>query len=196
MCRFTTLDEMESLPQEVTTPRLTLRRWQPTDAHGMHDAVQASIEHLRPWMAWIAFEPLTVEARRDLIIGWGKEQDAGGDGVLGVFLDETPIGGCGLHRRRGPGALEIGYWIHADHTGNGYATELARGLTSAALAIDTIDRVEIHHDKANHISGRVPRRLGYRLTAEVADEIVAPAETGVSCIWQVTGAEWASVADD
>ena len=161
----------------------------------MHDAVEASIEHLRPWMAWVAFEPLSVEARRDLITEWRAESNSEGDAIFGVFLNDTAIGGCGLHRRRGPDALEIGYWIHADHARNGYATELARGLTSAALAIDGIERVEIHHDKANQISGRVPKRLGYTMTAEVDDEIVAPAETGISCIWQVTAAEWSDLTD-
>ena len=186
---------MAQLPDEVKTPRLTLRRWQPEDAQGMHDAVEASIEHLRPWMAWVAFEPLSVEARRDLITQWCAESNSGGDAIFGVFLNDTAIGGCGLHRRRGPDALEIGYWIHADHARNGYATELARGLTSAALAIDGIERVEIHHDKANQISGRVPKRLGYTMTAEVEDEIVAPAETGISCIWQVTAAEWSDLTE-
>ena len=53
--------------------------------------------------------------------------------------------------------LEIGYWVHVDHLQKGYATEMARILTSAAFTVPGIERVEIHHDKANTRSGAIPR---------------------------------------
>ncbi len=181
---------MDPLPDETTTSRLTLRRWRAKDAELLHTAITESANHLRPWMPWIAQEPLTVDERRTNIEKWSEEWAAGGDSVMGVFIGETAVGGCGLHRRVGPGGLEIGYWIHVDHTNRGYATELARGLTDAAFTIDSIARVEIHHDKANEFSGRVPKRLGYTMTAETADEILAPAETGTSWTWTVTRTDW------
>ena len=93
------------------------------------------------------------------------------------------LGGCGLHRRVGPRAIEIGYWVHADHGGRGIATALARALTGAALALPDVDRVEIHCDEANVRSAAVPRRLGYRLDRIEEDEVTAPAETGRSMVW-------------
>ena len=174
---------MDRLPDHVRTERLSLRLWRAEDAPGLHDAVAASIEELRPWLPWVADEPLTVGERAALIETWRKDWVDGGSVILGVFLDQSPIGGTGLHRRRGPGALEIGYWIHSHHVGAGYSTELAQALTTTALAIDGINRVEIRHDQANVISGKVPARLGYRLDAEVADEMVTPGDTGVTCIW-------------
>jgi len=56
-------------------------------------------------------------------------------------------------------------------------------LTDAALAIDDVDRVEIHCDQANVRSAAVPERLGYRLDRIEDDEIVVPGETGRSMIW-------------
>jgi ribosomal-protein-serine acetyltransferase len=150
----------------------------------MHEAVTASLEHLRPWMPWIAAEPLTVSDREELIGTWRQQWAEGGDVVLGVFLGRHIVGGTGLHRRLGPDGLEIGYWVHADHVGQGYATEAARALTAAALALPGIERVEIHHDKANVISGRVPRRLGYDFVGEEVRAPVASAETGIHWVWR------------
>jgi RimJ/RimL family protein N-acetyltransferase len=181
---------MERLPAEVTTERLTLRRWRVDDVPALGDAIRTSLEHLRPWMAFAALEPLDDEARVELIGSWDEEWAAGGDTIFGVFCDGAVVGGCGWHRRRGPTVLEIGYWIHVDHVRQGFATELARGLTGAAFAIEGIDRVEIHHDKANVRSGAVPRSLGFTAGVERPDEIAAPAEIGIDCTWFVERAAW------
>lgn len=141
-------------------------------------------------MAFASLEPLDAGARVELIGAWDDDWAAGGDAIYGVFTDGVVVGGCGLHRRRGPTVLEIGYWIHVDHVRRGYATDLARGLTDAAFAIDGIDRVEIHHDKANVWSGAVPRSLGFVAGPERPDEIVAPAEIGIDCTWFIDRAAW------
>ena len=181
---------MERLPDEVVTPRLLLRRWSGDDVPALGAAIEASLAHLRPWMAWIEFEPQTDQQRSELIATWEREWKAGGDAVYGVFVEGVVVGGCGLHRRRGAGTLEIGYWIHADHVGRGYATELARALTTAAFTIDGIDRVEIHHDRANVRSAAVPRTLGFSRRPDEPDEIQAPAETGIDCTWSMHRDDW------
>jgi len=100
---------MPTLPEEVTTRRLVLRQWRPDDAGTLQRAVDRNLEHLRPWMPWIAAEPLPPEERRTLITGWAEARATGGDAVYGIFLpDGTAIGGTGLHRRIGPDGLEIG----------------------------------------------------------------------------------------
>ena len=88
--------------------------------------------------------------------------------------------------------MEIGYWVHVAHVRHGYATEMSEALTHLAFGIDEIDRVEIHHDKANVASAGVPRRLGFELLAESPDEIAAPGEIGVDCTWVVTREAWAT----
>lgn len=181
-----------SLPSEIRTPRLLVRRWRLEDAAALHDAVVASTDHLRPWLPWIADEPLTVADRRQLIEGWVRKADAGGDTHYGVWEDGEVVAGAGLHRRVGPGGLEIGYWVHVDHAGRGIATEAAGALTDAAFGLHEIDHVEIHHDVANPGSGRVPEKLGYPRVVEVAvvDDVAAPAETGRRLIWRVGRDEW------
>nr|MBP7632054.1 GNAT family N-acetyltransferase [Acidimicrobiales bacterium] len=100
------------------------------------------------------------------------------------------VGGTGLHRRVGPGGLEVGYWVHAHHTRQGYATEIAHAVTEAAFTDPDIDRVEIHHDRANEASAAVPRALGFRYVDYRKSEPVAPGETGAVCTWRTTRPEW------
>jgi RimJ/RimL family protein N-acetyltransferase len=181
---------MERLPARIETERLVLRQWTEADVPGLNAAVTASIEHLRPWMSWIPGEPETVERKTERVVRWRREWEEGGDSVLGVFLDGEPIGGTGLLRRVGPTALEIGYWIHVDHTRRGYATEVSAALTDAAFTVPDVERVEIHHDKANVASAGVPRRLGFEMIGESEREPEAPAEVGVEWIWVMTRDEW------
>jgi RimJ/RimL family protein N-acetyltransferase len=169
---------------------LLLRRWVPIDAADLERAISENVEHLRPWMPWIAYEPMPAERRAGLIGEWEDEWKLGGDVYLGVFLAEQVVGSCGLHRRIAPDGLEIGYWIHSAFLRRGLATEVARLLTGTGLSIPGISHVEIHHDKANRASAGIPLKLGYQLVSEVPDEAVAPAEVGIACHWRMTQDEW------
>jgi ribosomal-protein-serine acetyltransferase len=185
---------MQRLPARIETERLVLRTWTPDDAAALGVAITESLEHLRPWMPWLAFEPVALDDRQKLIAEWDTKWQAGEDAVYGVFHEGAIVGGTGLHRRIGPHAVEIGYWIHADHVRQGFAKELSAALTDAAFALDGIDRVEIHHDKDNVASEGVPRSLGYRFTGDVAAAVAAPSESGVQCIWSITRADWSGEA--
>jgi RimJ/RimL family protein N-acetyltransferase len=178
------------LPTYIETERLVLRHWTEEDLPAMAAAITASLEHLRPWMPWVAHEPLSVKDRLALIRRWRQEWEDGGDTVVGLFADHVVVGGSGLHRRVGETALEIGYWIHVDHTGKGLATETAAALTTAAFAVPGIERIEIHHDQANLASAGVPRRLGFTLVGEAPRDAEAPAEIGIECRWVMTRQTW------
>jgi RimJ/RimL family protein N-acetyltransferase len=192
---------MERLPQRVEGRGLLLRRWDVDDAEALGAAVAASAEHLRRWMPWMAAEPLPLRARRGLLSRWQREWEAGGDSVLGLFVGGEVAGSFGLHRRRGPETVELGYWVHVDHLRRGLATRAAGLLSEAALAVAGISRVEIHHDKANTASAGVPRALGYEFLGEQPDRPEAPGEVGIDCGWRLErdaaeGAAKRQVADD
>ncbi len=178
------------LPDMLVSPRLALRRWRAHDAAAVALAVERNIEHLRPFMPWVADEPLTLYERRDLIETWEREWRDGGDVGLGVFLGDRIVGGCGLHWRRGPNGLEIGYWVDKDHLRQGVGTEVAGLLTTAAFGVPDVTFVEIRHDKANVASAGIPRRLGYRFVEEVPGERTAPARTGVDWVWRMESTRW------
>jgi ribosomal-protein-serine acetyltransferase len=183
-------DVVGCLPSEIVTPRLLLRLWRPEDAAALGAAIEASLEHLRPWLAWTRFEPLNDEDRVQLISAGRTDWRKGGDASYGVFRDGAVVGGCGLHHRQGPGSIDLGYWIHVDHIGQGYAVEAARALTTAAFDVPDVERVEIHHDKANVRSRAVPRALGFTPGPERRDAIDSPAEVGIDCSWVISRADW------
>jgi len=175
---------------DIVRGDLVIRSWQEADADQLAQVVTDNLDHLRPFMPWVAQEPLSADDRRARIAQWTTDAASGGDEVCGVFLDGVIVGGSGLHHRIGPGGLEIGYWVRKDYVRRGIATTAARLLTDEAFARPAIDRVEIHHDEANVASSGVPKALGYTLIGAEPRPIEAPAETGVHLIWRITRAEW------
>jgi ribosomal-protein-serine acetyltransferase len=184
---------VELLPETMASPRLTLRRWVVADGPSLSSAVLENLEHLRPWMPWIAVEPQTPADRLALMNQWQTEWEGGGDVVVGAFLDGAVVGSAGLHRRRGPGVLEVGYWVDKAHLRKGFATEIAETLTTAAFTVTGIDRVEIHHDKANIASAGVPRRLGFTFVDEVQNSATSPGEVGIDCRWAMARQQWSAI---
>lgn len=179
------------LPEHMEGPDgLLIRRWLASDAWALGEAILESADHLRPWMAWIAEEPLPLDRRVAMINEWERGWARGGDVVLGVFLDGRIAGGGGLHRRVGADGLEIGYWTHAAFLRRGVATRMAQILTGAGLAVPGITRMEIHHDKANQASAGIPRALGFEWLGELPDEPVAPGEIGVEWRWRMDREVW------
>lgn len=148
----------------VRTERLVLRCYERADVDAVHDGVLANAEALRPWMPWIAKEPLSRLERAELLRAFRGAFDLGRDFVYGVFDADggAYLGGCGLHPRVSPGALEIGYWIVKDRWGQGLATELAGALTRVGFEHMDADRMEIRIVPDNARSLAVPRKLGYR----------------------------------
>ena len=161
------------------------------DAPAVSAAANESLEHLRPWMPWATAEGVSVEAQRLRMSGpaWSWAPD--GDYGYGVFLaDGRLVGALGLHRRVGPGALEIGYWVHVDYIRRGIASMSARALTDVGFALRGIRRMEIHCDAANRASAAVPARLGYRMVGSEDHEPEAPGEEGRRLIWVMYEREW------
>lgn len=176
---------MRPPPDRIAVGDVTLRPWRDADVDAMARAIAESLEHLRPWMPWAAVEPLPRDDRVRLVAEFDRQWHACESFVFGMFVGSTPVGGTGLHPRIGPDGLEIGYWVHPDWTGRGIATAAAGALVDAAFALPGIERVQIHHDKANTASGRIPEKLGFTLVAEVPDPPEAPAEIGVECRWRL-----------
>jgi Acetyltransferases, including N-acetylases of ribosomal proteins len=172
-------------PELIDLDRIQLYRIRSADGPAMAAATRANVEHLAPRIRWGTIEGTTLEAQQ---LRCDQAERGWLDGSLYAWaLREHPggpiIGGCGLHNRVGPGALEIGYWLDEAHTGRGLITAAVERLTAIGLGLPGVNRIELHIDQANQPSSAVARRLGYRLE-EVRDaEPWGAADSGRLQIW-------------
>ncbi|MBY8876065.1 GNAT family N-acetyltransferase [Actinacidiphila acidipaludis] len=187
---------MEEPAETLSADLAELRRWRMADADALERAIGESLDHLVPWLPWAADHGRhqTVEFLARSHDEWRTGQAYG----YAITLGGAVIGGCGLHRRIGPGGLEMGYWIHPRRTGQGLATMAAAALAGQAFRLAGVHRVEIHHDAANRASGAVARRLGFTEVERfrVAGGPAAPGEVGIDVIWRMSRERWETGAPD
>jgi RimJ/RimL family protein N-acetyltransferase len=152
-------------PLELVTERLAIRSPSRKDAEGLRDAVEESLEDLRPWLPWADHVPALAEAEENCAKA-AKDFKDGKDHRLHFFLKESNIflGGSGLHRIDwSVPRFEIGYWIRSSCSGNGYVTEAVEEISRYAFEILAARRVEIKASTENENSWRVAERLGFAL---------------------------------
>lgn len=177
----------------VQTPRLVLRCWQPADAPLLKAAIDASLDHLRPWMPWTRSEPEDLQPKIERLRQFRGQFDLGQDFIYGIFASDQKavLGGTGLHPRSGPHCREIGYWIHKDHIGQGLATEASAALCRVAFTVESKQRVEIRCDPANHASAAVPRKLGFTHEGTLRHDIEeGPGKGRDSMVWGLLATEF------
>jgi RimJ/RimL family protein N-acetyltransferase len=162
-----------SPPRRITTDRLVVRCWEPGDAPLLKEAVDSSLDHLREFMSWAWEAPEPLDATRERLQLFRSQFESGENFVYGLFTpEETEVfGGAGLHRRVGPGAFEIGYWIRASRVRQGLVSEAAGALTCAAFEKCDVDLVEIRIDPQNVASLGVASKLGFKRDATLRRRI-------------------------
>ena len=155
------------VPHRLETARLVLRGPRAGDGAAARAAVQASIEHLRPWMPWAQQEQTLEQAEaycrrqqalfilRDELTWFVYERGSEGS-------DAPVLGGVGLHHidwseRR----FELGYWRRTGLEGVGIGLEAAWAVTRLAFDALGARRVEVRMADHNHPSWRLAERLGY-----------------------------------
>jgi len=162
-----------------------VRRVRTGDAGAIAAAVGASLDVLRPWMPWATPEAADRGNQLARVAEADHRWESGLSYTYSVLTAETGtlVGEVALHRRAGDGCVELGYWGAAGHAGRGYVTAASAALTTVALGLDGVKRVEIHCDAANAASAAVARRLGYRLDRIEERLPEAPGESGRLMIW-------------
>ena len=180
------------LPDLIDAQRIELRRWRPTYAAALCDAVASSLPELRLWMPWAQEDP-TVEGHVAVLEQGDIRFEIGDEWQFLMVEPETGrvVGATGLHPRLGAGNIEIGYWVRTDATHQGFATMAARALTTAAFDhLSDVDVVQIRMDTGNHRSAAVPPRLGFQLEGEVEQVIDAPGQSGRWLVWTMDRTGW------
>ncbi len=150
-------------PDRIETQRLVLRCWTVSDAPRFKRSLDASLPEMQAWIDWTRREPSEITVIEERLAGYERDFHDGGNALYAILdRDEADVlGGIGLYRRVGPGALEVGYWIRSDQAGRGLATEATRILSAIGLRLAGVERLEIHCDPRNGASVAIPRKLGY-----------------------------------
>jgi RimJ/RimL family protein N-acetyltransferase len=152
-------------PEEFTTERLIIRKPLPGDGKFVYEAIQASLNELKPWMAFAHMNQTEqdVEANiRESIAKFMTREDL----RLHLFNKVTGefIGSSGLHRINWDiPKFEIGYWIDTRFSGRGYITESTEAISKFAFIELNAKRVEIRCDSRNTKSRAIPEKLGFTL---------------------------------
>ncbi|HET9730360.1 MAG TPA: GNAT family N-acetyltransferase [Acidimicrobiia bacterium] len=163
-----------------------LRHFREHDAGAIARAVRESLDHLRPWMPWANAQSGDPTFQRERLKKLPELAARGEEWQYGLFgADDALLGSFGLMTRRGPGTLEIGYWVHVDATGQGHATRAAGALAHVALTFDEVRVVLICCDEANVASAAIPKRLGFRLVSVDPRQPEAPGERGRLMTWEL-----------
>jgi RimJ/RimL family protein N-acetyltransferase len=158
----------------LTDGVVTLAPPAPEDAEAIAATVQASLDTLMPWMYWA-----TPEYDAETAQEWIRlTVDSGLHSFSIRLADGSIIGGCGLQSHDAPNhCIELGYWISAPHTGNGYATRASRLVIAHAFETLEVHRVTIL------VSVHNPR------SQRVAEQLAGPPEATLRERLQVSG-EW------
>ncbi|MGG1674433.1 GNAT family N-acetyltransferase [Neobacillus sp. NRS-1170] len=181
---------LNDFPDEFSTERLVIRKPLPGDGQAVYEAMQASIEELKPWMPWAHREQteLDVEANmRDAHAKFLTREDL----RLHLYDKETGkfIGSSGLHRINWDvPKFEIGYWIDSRYSGKGFITEAVEAITNFAFTELQAKRVEIRCDSKNVRSKAIAERLGFDLEGILKKDAISAdgKELRDTCIYAKT----------
>jgi ribosomal-protein-alanine N-acetyltransferase len=150
---------------DLQTERLILRRLTPDDT----DAIFAVIGDA------VAMQYYPRRFTREDAIEWIERNqhryEHDGYGLMAMVLKSSGevIGDCGIARQmvEGESMLEVGYHLHRDHWGHGYATEAARACMDYAFRELAAPKVVSLIRAENVPSRRVAERNGMRVEREV-----------------------------
>jgi RimJ/RimL family protein N-acetyltransferase len=161
------------VPAELRTERPLVRPWSAADAERLQPVLAANHAHLSPWIPARVADPATVPALAERLAGFAADFADAREWRYGLFTRDGSrvLGEVGLYPRDASGRVsyaradrvEVGYWLRADATGQGLATEAARAALDVADRLPGLSRAEIRCDARNHASAAVPRRLGFAL---------------------------------
>lgn len=172
-------------PQEVEAGAgVVLRAPDPIDAAGITEAVNSSLDELRPWMPWAA-EPAAVDQQAVRLAVVAEGFAVGGDAGYTITVDGEVAGVIGVHDRLGdPRAREIGYWLRTSLHGRGVMTRAVSAVLGV-LAGAGIERAVIRCDERNEPSAAVARRAGFTHVETIDDpERENPGSSMRTMIWE------------
>ncbi|MDR6551817.1 GNAT family N-acetyltransferase [Paenibacillus qinlingensis] len=163
---------MIDFPDEFHTERLVIRMAKPGDGKEVFEAVNASMDELKPWLKFVQNE--LTEYDMELAVREAHVQFLSRESLrFLVFLKETGqfVATSSLHNidwdvRK----FEIGYWVNTRFSCKGYMTEAVKAICDFACNQLQARRLEIRCDTKNTRSKLIPERLHFELEGTIKNE--------------------------
>ncbi|MGM7680090.1 GNAT family N-acetyltransferase [Microbacterium sp. A94] len=147
-----------SLPT-LTGEKVILRAWHRSDAAIVVDASQ---DPLIPQMTSVPTASDEAEALAFIERQHERLRDGAGYAFAIADHDDNAIGHIGLFLiPGGSGRASVGYWIASSRRRQGFAKDALTTLTSWAVTLEELDRVELYVEPWNEGSWRVAEQAGY-----------------------------------
>ncbi len=177
----------------ITTPRLALRPFTPADLDALY-----KIQSRPDVMEYVYDEPRTREQTRETLERYmaTTSLEREGDALrLAVTVDGEVIGHVMLQwlsaAHRGG---EVGFVLHPDHHGRGYATEAGREMLRLGFEGLGLHRIIGRLDAANVASGRVLAKLGMRKEAHFVRTELVKGRWVDEAVYAMLAEEWSASA--
>jgi len=162
------------LPEQIDLTRVRLLRNVPTDAEEIFYAYASKPEATR-FLSWATHEELS-DTRNYLRFAkstW-REQTQFSFSVR-IKTSNRLIGGCGcIHQ---DGLFQVGYVFSPSVWGQGYATEVCKGLVTEILKYPGLRRLCSFVDVENQASARVLEKSGF-IKEQLATDYFVPVNQG------------------
>jgi ribosomal-protein-alanine N-acetyltransferase len=149
---------VQTLPDEIETERLTLRRPRHSDAKAIF-ASYAQDPAVCRFMVWTphASEAVTAEFIGSCVSAWNEGTRFAY--ILVASGSDSPVGM--LEARPQGSTIDIGYVLAATHWGKGLMTEAIDALVATALAQPSTFRIQASCDVENIRSQRALEKSGF-----------------------------------
>jgi RimJ/RimL family protein N-acetyltransferase/quinol monooxygenase YgiN len=176
----------------IETERLILRPLRPADFEAL--LAYESREDVARWLYWGPRTAEEVRERLDRKVGFRSihaEGDVLSFGITVKGTDDVPVGDIILQlvseeQRTG----EIGFIVHPDHQGRGYATEAGQEMLRIAFGELGMHRVIGRTEARNAGSARALEKLGMRLEAHLVENEWVKGEWQSELVYAILDREW------
>jgi RimJ/RimL family protein N-acetyltransferase len=175
----------------ILTDRLLLRPFEPTDLDALHD--MQSRDDVTRYLYW---QPRTreetEEALRRIVEMRAVDDESDGLRLAAIRRDTGAlVGDLSLWRTsREHQQGEIGFVVHPDHQGRGFATEGSVVMLRLGFEVARFHRIEASCDARNLASARVMERLGMRREAHFIENELVKGEWTDGLVYSILASEW------
>ncbi|HET7460329.1 MAG TPA: GNAT family protein [Longimicrobium sp.] len=181
-------------PYRIVTPTVVLRCWDTADTPALHALIAENLEHLRPWVPWVADEPKPLEARLHEVRQWRAtfDLDQAWHWAMLAADDGELVGSVVMNPLLDGTSVDIGSWVGEARARRGLVTHGVAAAVRAAFEVLGMTRVQAATDPGNERSIALVRKLGF--THEATTRHLEHGERKDELVWTILATEWPSTA--